>query len=51
MDAEQIATAAVLLILFGVPLGLLGLAWHLGKPPKEHKPTEREQYPDEHLFI
>jgi hypothetical protein len=51
MDAEQIVTAAVLLILFGVPLGFLGLAWHLSRPPKDHEPTLREQYPDEHLFI
>jgi hypothetical protein len=50
MDWEPAAAAVLALALIGVPIGLLTFACR-NHEPKEHKPTEREQYPDEHLFI
>jgi len=50
MDADQVAMAATMLTLLGVPVGLVFLVWHLSKPPK-NQPDEREEYPDPHLFV
>jgi hypothetical protein len=51
VEKDQIATAAVLaFVLIGIPIG--ALVWVCkASEPKEHVPTERESYPDDHFFI
>lgn len=51
VEKDQMATAALLaFVLIGIPIG--ALVWVCkASEPKEHIPTERESYPDDHFFI
>lgn len=51
VDKDQMATAAFLaIVLIGIPIG--ALCWAVkASEHKEHKLTEREEYPDDHFFI